>query len=514
MAAALPERERWTPLISEVLKTDDGVVVDATECGRGAECGELAVDAPDLIRAIEEILGIYNTSENADLRIVIGAGIASIVGSQDYESVNAAQRALREVLTATCSDLLRSSDLSALIYAEDSLDKDHRKAVWHLLMRLPLLLKLPASATVAIVAGDGVVDYDVHCSGDPSLRDRLVDGGGLLSRHPWEISRRPVLALRSHDRTRLPYFVLFLGAGASVADGLPTGDALRNQALGKALGRDVDRATFEEAARDWWGLLESAGDLSEVELGEGIDVFVRDLTLERVIANEQRLENQNFSSTLQDFSEAHRAVVAKLREQRLAGALNDDPFRRMIATQQRLILVTVNFDQLIEVRADDGQIKTFITEEDLAGFNDYLLEYGQNGGAVPLLKLHGDIGQPETIVANIEQTRAGLSSARDAALDSLVKLIEQQPQRPWWYVGYSMRDRDLANTWNSSRMADFNEYWVSPFMDVTVRRFIQEHRSRNWETKGRGVDPARRHISLTASDFYGVMADDLTAGWT
>jgi hypothetical protein len=162
---------------------------------------------------------------------------------------------------------------------------------------------------------------------------------------------------------------------------------------------------------------------------------------------------------------------------------------------------------------DDEQIRPFVTEHHLEEFSTYLEEYGRVGGAIPLLKLHGDIASPATLVANIEQTRAGLSLARDNALGALIQRMEGQSVRPWWYVGYSMRDRDLSNTWNSSRVANFLEYWISPFMDPTVRRFIQEHRLRTWETAGLGVDVPRRHISLIARDFYELMEADLTSQW-
>jgi hypothetical protein len=513
LAAALPERARWKELIAEVLKTDDGVLIDATECGRGVACGDVESAAPDLITEISRILDEFNGSEGTDLRLEIKAGWAEIVSSQDYESINAAQRAMREVLTATCADSLRSADLTLLLYAEDALDEQWQASIWDVLMRLTTLLGSASRATTAIVAGDAVINYDVHCTGNPSLRDRLVNGGGLQSRNSWETSARPIIDLQSHSRESLPLFVLFLGAGASTASGLPTGDTLRNEALTRALGSAVDWTNFDTAARQWWAVLEAVDGLSEVEKTEGQDVFVRDLTLERVIAHEQLRENQIFSSTLADFSDRHDRVIEALHAKRKAGELDADPLRRMLLAQQRFVIVTVNFDQLIEARLEPDQFHSFVSEEELANFPTYLETYASSGGAVPVLKLHGDITQHESIVANIDETLAGLSLARQNALNALIDRVASQRMRPWWYVGYSMRDRDLANTWNEARMASFLEYWVSPFMDPVVKRFIDEHRSRTWSSSRLPATASQRHISLTSSDFYKLMDLHLTSHW-
>lgn len=515
MPTALPERKRWTPLIRQVLEAEDGVLVDATQCGRGVKCAKLEEDVPELVAAVQELLGSYNRDDTfANLRLDIVAGSACITGAQHFDSINAAQRAFREVVAALCADDLRSSQLAALVYAEDSLDDARKQEVWEVLMRLPELLRLSAASTLAVVAGDGSVDFNVHCAGFPSLRARIMDGGGLLRRHPWYRSIRPILDLRRYSREDQPLVVLFLGAGASVADGLPTGDTLRNQSLGKVVGRPVDRGTFDSAAREWWRMLAEVDALSDGELAAKVDEFVRTLTLERLIAQEQREQNQNFTTTLREFAVQHTKVIANIEARRSAGAMGVDALTRLVECQQRLVLVTVNFDRVIEARIGPGKLRSFVSEDDLKEFGDYLDDYSVSGGAVPLLKLHGDIDLPDTIVANIDETRAGLSSARDSALLQLMDRFEAQKLRPWWYVGYSMRDRDLETTWKSPRFSKFNEYWVAPFLDGFVDEFISGNRLLTWERAGRRYTPMNRLISLTAKDFFEVLESEVTSKWT
>ena len=266
-------------------------------------------------------------------------------------------------------------------------------------------------------------------------------------------------------------------------------------------------------ARQWWKSLAETENLKEAELTAGQDEFVRRLTLERVLEEEQRLESQVFSTTLRDFSAQHKIVIERLRLQAAAGALDEDPLRKLVAAQQRIVLVTVNFDQTIEARVSAGNVQAFVSDTELGTFSAYLDEFKRNGGPLPLLKLHGDIEQPETIVANISQTTAGLSRARDSAILSLIGSLEPEAMRPWWYIGYSMRDRDLDITWRSPRFLNFQEHWVAPLLDPSVREFIELQRMYSWEQLGRKSSPMQKLISLTATDFFELFNDEVVARW-
>lgn len=515
LPTSLPEREKWTPLIAAVLAAEDGALVDATECGRGVPCGDLVAEAPKLVQAVEDLLDAYNVDDpGADLKLTISGRYATVEGAVDYEGVNSAQRAFRELATAVCADRLRAADLTAIVYAEDALEEAHVRHVWSLLMRLPEVLNLQPSATLAVIAGDGQVDFDTHCSGNPSLRYRLIEPEGLLRRHTHTRAVDPIQQLARYSAADMPLMVLFLGAGASVAEGLPTGDTLRNQALGQLMGRSVDRGNFDAVARAWWLELGRNDGLSAGEIAAGIDRFVETLTLERVLEREQQIENQTFSTTLRDFARKHAEVITSLEARSRAGGLDDDPLRRILRARQRLVLLTVNFDRVLEVRAGDAALHPIVTEGDLGDFETYLPEYLENGGPIPLVKLHGDIDDPDTIVANLRETGAGLSHARDRALLALISALEEKPIRPWWYVGYSMRDRDLDTTWKSPRFHKFQEHWVAPFLDPSVERFIKENRQVPWERASRPQTAYDRLISLTASDFFDEFAGRVTSRWS
>jgi hypothetical protein len=293
---------------------------------------------------------------------------------------------------------------------------------------------------------------------------------------------------------------LFLGAGASTAVGLPTGNELRNQALDAITGTVVDDGTFVSVANGWFSQLQARSALSDAELAAGPKAFVGELTLERVLQQEQFDENQTNSATLRRFAVMHKNAMDALRAE-LAG--RSDALQLITAARQRLVL---------ETRCGD-QVRAFVTEADMAQFPDYLSEYLTVGGRVPLLKLHGDISVPETIVANLEQTTAGLSVSRDAALSAVIDQMDNMPTRPWWYVGYSMRDRDLDRAWTTPRMASFNEHWVSPFLDDTVEEFMNQRRRMRWQEARRPQQPLERLISLTAEEFYDAFLKIVVATW-
>lgn len=509
IAASITERERWTQLLREVIEIEEGVLVDATLAGDGVECGDLEAEAPDLTTWVHEMLDAYNVIDpTAELSLHVHEGRARVLGHQDYEAANAAQRAFREILTSVCADAMRSAPLVAFVFAQDALDDDVLTLIWDGLMHLPQRLGSDESATLAIVAGDGHINFDVHCTGDPSLRFRISEHG-LSVRHPLVRSLSTVRAFGRQSASDMPLVVIFMGAGASITAGMPLGDQLRNKALERATGNPVDAGTFVSVASDWYAHLLGTGELSPEEQVAGIEMFVRDLTLERVLQQEQSEENQTFSATLRGFAETHAAVKARVLEQLDPDV---DTLARICAARRRLVLLTVNFDQIIEARGGDN-VRPFITEAEMLEFPEYLEQYAKHGGPVPLVKLHGDIDHPETLVANLQQTTAGLSVARDAALMALVSSIASQPTHPWIYVGYSMRDRDLEQAWAAPRMATFNEHWVSPFLDPVVARFIETKRALTWQRNGRAQSPMDRLISLTAEDFYLHFYEHVVGAW-
>jgi hypothetical protein len=509
VAAAITERERWLPLLREVLELEDGVLLDASILGEGVNCGDIENEAPNLTSWVVGILDAYNLIDiTANLRLIIEGGRARISGNASYEAANAAQRAMREILTAVCADSLRSAQLATFVFPQDALDGQLLALMWEGLMNLPDRLNFDATSTLAIIAGDGQIDFDVHCTGDPSLRYRINEAG-LSLRHTYSRSAHPVKSLGRQEKDDIPLVVMFMGAGASITKGMPLGDHLRNEALSRATGETVDAGTFDSVSRSWFEALLATEALSQAEQDAGVNSFVRGLTLERVLQQEQAEENQTYTATLRRFASVHAEVKAKLIAEIDPNA---DPLSLIIAARQRLVLLTVNFDQIIEARGGKN-LRVFVTEADMLEFPSYLDSYLSSGGKVPLVKLHGDIDLPETLVANLQQTTAGLTVARDAALTSLVSFVDSQPTHPWFYVGYSMRDKDLEQAWAAPRMSTFNEQWVAPFLDPVVDSFIAAKRALSWQRSGRAQSAMDRLISLTAEDFFKEFEEHVSRGW-
>src|SRR5205814_1374137 len=111
-----------------------------------------------------------------------------------------------------------------------------------------------------------------------------------------------------------------------------------------------------------------------------------------------------------------------------------------------------------------------------------------------------------SIVADVDQTMPGLSESRVSALRHLVTRV---PRIPWIYVGYSMRDLDVAPFLGQREIANqIDETWVSSFPDPSIWQFASRWRSSAWQEAGmRQV--SERQVTQTAD----VFAEALIAGW-
>ncbi len=100
-------------------------------------------------------------------------------------------------------------------------------------------------------------------------------------------------------------------------------------------------------------------------------------------------------------------------------------------------------------------------------------------------------------------------------LEWLIVQIQEQQTSPWWYVGYSMRDLDLATTWtNPSFASKMSERWVAPFVDPSVRQFIETYRQARWGQEGNlSYTADERTITLIAEDFFTVLAEEIIPRW-
>ncbi|MCU1396485.1 MAG: hypothetical protein JWM34_4913 [Ilumatobacteraceae bacterium] len=512
----LSERERFSRLLGELFRTAEGVLIDATECGRGVRtAGDVRARTPELAECVEELLCKYNVADPAaGLVLVTEDGSAHIDGATSYDAANTAQRAVRELSSAVLSEDLVSADLTGLIWADDSLDDSTSAMVWAMLVKVQTLLVPRPGSLLVLFAGDAALRPSLHCAG-PAGVQYVVSSTGLARRKSYEANIACVRELTRFDVDAAPLVVMFLGAGASVVDGLPTGNELRNVALARQVQVPrVDSHNYEQAAAAFFERLRIQEQLRPGEGEAGVSAFSERLTLERVLQTEQAEEHRRDSSTIEFFRGEHESIMSTIAPRQAAGELADDPLVRLLGAQRRLVLVTVNFDRIIETKAP-GLVRPFVSEVEFGQFEEYVTRYRQSGGPIPLLKLHGDIGVPNSIVANVDDTEAGLSVARLAALQWLVTVVGAQRIAPWWYVGYSMRDLDLEHVWANQAFADgVAERWVSPFVDPSVRRFIDRHRLRRWASQGNANYTAdERSVALTAADCFAGIADFVLPTW-
>ncbi len=516
VVTVMAERERFSRLLGELFRTGDGILVDATDCGSGVNTkGDLAADNPSLVHAVRQVLKEHNSRHPDDnLRLETSLGHAVVTGEHDLGSANTGERALREVVAALLSADLTSAALTGLLWADDSLDEAESGLVWSLLVRAGDLLRLRKGSTLVLIAGDAVLRPSVHCAGATSVRFHL-HGRGVNARWPHNACRLRVRELATFDEEDAPLVVLFLGAGAVTGLGLPLGNELRNVALARQVQlHRVDSSNYESAATAFFEQLRATGDLRQGELQAGVDAFVATLTLERVLMAEQAQQHNKDSSSIRKFRSDHDTIIATIATRQARGDYDGDALVRVLRYGRRIVLVTVNFDRTVETKAPE-YVEPFITEDELTKFPRYVEHYRTHGGKVPLLKLHGDIGVADSIVANVAETAAGLSTARMRTLEWLIVQIQEQQTSPWWYVGYSMRDLDLATTWtNPSFASKMSERWVAPFVDPSVRQFIETYRQARWGQEGNlSYTADERTITLIAEDFFTVLAEEIIPRW-
>jgi hypothetical protein len=160
-------------------------------------------------------------------------------------------------------------------------------------------------------------------------------------------------------------------------------------------------------------------------------------------------------------------------------------------------MFTVNFDQLIEAELST-RLRVLATKEELEDSPGVIDEYLGGAGRIPLVKLHGTIEKPESIVADIEATARGLSPGTSQGLR---RLLSSDSPISWVYIGYSMRDPDLNEVFAVPEFsAGAFEKWVSPFPDQSVRDFVEQHRVARW-SGGSSPSFLERSITETADRF-------------
>jgi hypothetical protein len=119
-----------------------------------------------------------------------------------------------------------------------------------------------------------------------------------------------------------------------------------------------------------------------------------------------------------------------------------------------------------------------------------------------VLKLHGTISNPLSLIGSIDDTAAGLRDEVRTVLDTILSI-----ERPttWIWVGCSMRDRDV-NAWlGGLGVRDLDEWWVDPLPGAPLDQFIENHRRAAWAAN-HGRQLSDRLIIDNADTFLRLLA--------
>ncbi len=419
----------------------------------------------------------------------VDAAPAAAAPDTDHDTVPAVARAL-------CSDRLLGRDLGVLVYDDTQLDASQKQPLWNLSEHLAG--QPTRTLRTLIVLAQASVDLSRHVQPGSGFRWALR-GPELLRRNDRSNLRVDVnTVLSSHT----PITVLFLGAGFSASSGLPLGNSLRDDAIVKmGCGTPGDRSDM--LAAEFYRWVEANGRLLTAEENKDLPTLAAQLTLERVL----REHYLNFTGEPPPILVQFQAQCEKALT-RMGGA--PQALCRLIAqfraTGRRLIVVTVNFDELIERGSDPDATKVFASQKQFADAPAQLREYlAGTDDQVPVWKLHGTISDLTTCVANDAVTLLGVPETTRTALTEL--LPTDGARVPWIYIGASMRDTDLGPLLGRPEFADrLRESWVMPHSIASVEQFVTSYRAQRWQSAGEH-DFKNRLITETADTFLTALAD-------
>ena len=481
-----------------ILRQAGGTMLVASECADGVP----STRAPDgkVRAAVRKHLKVPEPGGHLVPQIERREGrIHPSFKNRLLESENKGHRELLGFAASLFHEELREVDIALLLIDETPLEQDVKRAVWNFCTELLPTLGLQKLRTLIVVLQAATIDHGRHCEGEGSARFALTRGI-MRRRYPL---RQPIRVnqLANDDQP----LVLFLGAGFSVSSQMPLGDELRDIVLGRLL-QDPAADVLLEASRlprmfyDW---VKQEGALRREEQQLTAEEFCRRLTLERVIAEEIRPSGRiERSCALPHFKEKHDRAVGK------PGAAILELAKIVRRRGDRaLVLVTVNFDELLESQCGE-ELDVAATPDEFRGMAERLPGYMvRPKGKVPYLKLHGTISKPSSITASVNQTQAGLDSARSTALRLLPASAVEAP-RKMIYVGYSMRDLDLEPWLGDRALCDgVEEWWVQPFLDANVAAFVERFRVQAWAAQpGQEREVDKRMITETADTFFTTLA--------
>jgi len=366
-------------------------------------------------------------------------------------------------------------DLVVLATATATTDASRRVLLWSLLTIDPISLGLKDRPVTIVPMVGGTLEPNSDYRRLPHLR-YVVRWDRLIQRS--QTGRTQEIKAIAGTATNSGPLVLFLGAGASSSAGIRLGNHYRDIALAELVG---DNLEGREATEAFYDMLRDRGHFLTGEESNRED-FVAGLTLERVLLetfNSRGFRPRADSKPIQNLIADCANALQRIRPGRKA-------LRELAeAMPGELIIMTVNFDQLIEDELAVDHSVFFRPEhyKDTDRIND-LIAYadGDVTKPLPILKLHGSIEEPESLIATIDSTSAGLHDDVISALNRVLAATDK-PLR-WVWVGCSMRDRDV-NRWLAGLGAGrLDEWWVDPMPGESLHQHYTAVREAQWKAVG------------------------------
>lgn len=473
------------------LDDGDGTTIIAGDNAAGTR-GKLTGDLAQLVFATLDEHG------RDDVRInQVGEGVVATVDGVTTATASEAQKVLFGLLASLFDARLHGSQLAALVYDESEFDGQTADMLWSLCTAHIAKVNWPTLRTLVVVARAGNVVAERHFRRQASAR-YVLNGDSLDARRSWETDNTDLKGVARADGR----LVLFLAAGFSTSSKtdddqpLALGNELRDRALSRLLH---DTASGDELARRFLRYCKDRHALLPGERRLTEEAFAASLTLERVLVHELSDPPDHLGPTLDEFraevEQAHRrpgVAVDALRDFLERGC-------------RRVVIITVNLDDLVERHCGDLVIP-IVSDEDFSAAALRVRDYWENGGPSPLLKLHGTLADPPTMVASVHSVELGLSDHKIASIDAAL-LADDGARTMLCYVGSSMRDRDLNQLLGLRRYAErLEEFWIAPTIAQSVREFVETYRRRRWLVSGVDREPEAHCITLLADDFLAELA--------
>jgi hypothetical protein len=424
-----------------------------------------------------------------------------ITQGEPAASPSRAESRLLSIVRSLFDIRLVDDELAILSYEEDIFDQPTQSALLSMLTGLARQsgLRLGSVRTLVPLIRSGGLNPERHCQLYRGVRFSLTEDT-LIERNP---PRHVTDVVRKVTADRPTPLVLVLGAGFSVSSGMPIGNGVRNSAIQRICElADIAGRSDRDLATELFRYASDRDFLTPLEREGGEENFSSGATLEQALRIERQAFDRPIPETLEQLQRRHNERLSG-PPQMLGSAVYD--LREIVRQGHRLILITVNFDELVE-HENAEHLDIAVDDTDFERLTPLLAEM-QRGAShpenlAPLLKLHGTINRPESCIATDEETRSGISPAKERALHALV---DEAPdgQLQWVYVGASMRDIDLnailaSNPFNEK----LSEYWVAPWLEPSVCHFV--YSKGRWWVPGQSL--LDRVVTETADSFMRILA--------